>query len=81
LERYTESKYPHEREALEYLLEGLPDSDPVARAGEGIWSAAATSRAASARLRALWAARLSNQMAVLAPFDRVFRSSESFAAS
>ena len=27
--RYAESKYPHEREALEYLRENLPDSDPV----------------------------------------------------
>ena len=27
--RYAESKYPHEREALEYLKENLPDSDPV----------------------------------------------------
>ena len=27
--RYAESKYPHEGEALEYLRENLPDSDPV----------------------------------------------------
>ena len=27
--RYAESKYTHEREALEYLRENLPDSDPV----------------------------------------------------
>src|SRR4051812_4072784 len=27
--RYAESKHPHEREALEYLRENLPDSDPV----------------------------------------------------
>src|ERR1039458_3349569 len=27
--RYAESKYPHEREALEFLRENLPDSDPV----------------------------------------------------
>jgi hypothetical protein len=27
--RYAESKYPHEREALECLRENLPDSDPV----------------------------------------------------
>jgi serine/threonine protein kinase len=27
--RYAESKFPHEREALEYLRENLPDSDPL----------------------------------------------------
>ena len=27
--RYAESKFPHEQEALEYLRENLPDSDPV----------------------------------------------------
>ena len=26
--RFAESKYPHEREALEFLSQGLPDSDP-----------------------------------------------------
>jgi hypothetical protein len=27
--RFAESKYPHEREALEFLAQGLPDSDPT----------------------------------------------------
>jgi hypothetical protein len=26
--RFAESRYPHEREALEFLAQGLPDSDP-----------------------------------------------------
>jgi len=26
---FAESKFPHEREALEFLAQGLPDSDPV----------------------------------------------------
>jgi hypothetical protein len=27
--RFAESKFPHEREALDFLAQGLPDSDPV----------------------------------------------------
>jgi serine/threonine protein kinase len=27
--RFAESRYPHEREALEFLADGLPDSDPI----------------------------------------------------